>query len=109
MFFVTTTQHQVPISDHLGYGVLVNPDIKQVVKIPPLVLQTDPRVQPRPKFWGDGGPVGPDPGVIDPVPMQRFVTEDAYIRQGIGTTNSVTYGDHQIGPSGAISNGRAKM
>ena len=33
----------------------------------------------------------PGLGVIDPAPMQRFVTEDAYIRQGIGTTGRVIY------------------
>jgi hypothetical protein len=71
-------------------------------QIPPLVVQAEPPVPP--KFWGDGGPKGPDPGVIDRAPMQRFVTEDANIRQGIGTTGVVMFGDRQIGPSGAITN-----
>jgi hypothetical protein len=34
--------------------------------------------------------------------MQRFITEDAYIHRGIGTTDSVKYGDSDIGPSGAL-------
>jgi hypothetical protein len=41
--------------------------------------------------------------------MQRFVTEDAYIRQGIGTTGRVMYGNKEIGPAGALSNGRAEI
>jgi hypothetical protein len=36
--------------------------------------------------------------------MQRFVTEDAYIHWGFATAAEVTFGDRQIGPSGAISN-----
>ncbi len=107
VFYVTTTEQQVPIPDYPDYGVTFNPSFKQVVKIPLLILQTDPRFQVGPKFWGDGGPVGPDTGVIDPTRMQRFITEDAYIRQGIGTTAVVGYGDRQIGPSGAIMNVQA--
>ena len=92
-----------------GYGVAVNSEYsQQSATIPPLVLQPV-AAKLKPKFWGDGGPIGPDLGVIDPAPMQRFVTEDAYIRQGIGTTGSVMYGDKQIGPSGALSNGRAEI
>ena len=83
-----------------GYGVSVNPGIMSSPHIPPLVMQPGPPVPP--KFLGDGGPIGPDLGVIDPVPMRRFVTEDAYIRQGIGTTSAVKYGDREIGPSGAV-------
>lgn len=79
-----------------------------MVKLPDLVLKTDPRKEVRPTFWGDGEPIGPDPGVIDPAPMERFVTEDVYIRQGIGTTGSVKYGDKQIGPSGAVADAPAK-
>jgi hypothetical protein len=48
-------------------------------------------------------------GVIDPAPMRRFVTEDANIHRGIGTTIGVMYGDRQIGPSGSISTARTEM
>lgn len=103
VFFVTTEEPQMRIENHPGLGVSVNPGIKFAVEIPPLILRADPHKEVGPKFWGDGGPVGPAPGVVDPAPMQRFLSEDAYIRQGIGTTGVVTFGDKQIGPSGAMS------
>ncbi len=59
------------------------------------------------KFWEDGGLKGPHPGVTDPVPMQRFVTEDAYIHQGIGTSAAVMYDGRRIGPSGGIMNNQS--
>ena len=42
------------------------------------------------------------PGFIDPAPMRRYITEDAYISRGIATPAAVVYGDRQIGPSGAL-------
>ncbi len=108
VFFVTTKEEQVWIPEYTGYTIEIKPYIGIVEKLPDLVLKTDPRKEVEPKFWGDGGPIGPDPGVIDPAPMERFVTEDAYIRQGIGTTGSVLYGDKQIGPSGVIIEVRRK-
>ena len=109
VFFVTTTEQQGRIPDYTGYTIEINPHMRFVPKLPGLVLKTDPRKEVGPKFWGDGGPVGPDLGLIDPAPMKRFVTEDAYIRQGIGTTGHVEYGDKTIGPSGAVADALAKM
>lgn len=43
-----------------------------------------------------------NPGIIDPNPISQFVTQDAYIRQGIATNAVVSYGDQQIGPFGAL-------
>jgi len=51
---------------------------------------------------GDGRLFVPIPGFIDGVPVERFITEDAYIHRGIGTTAIVTFGDKEIGPSGVI-------
>jgi hypothetical protein len=45
---------------------------------------------------------------VDPSPVERFVTEDAYIHQGIGTSGSVMYGGKQIGPAGAMDKVRAR-
>lgn len=105
VFFVKTTEQPVRIRDFPWYGVAVNSGIKQAVKIPPITLKIDPRLEAGPKFWGNGGqPVDPDPSIVDPIPMQQFVTEDAYIHHGIGTSGGVKYGDRTIGPSGAISN-----
>ena len=103
VFYVTSTEEQVTIRQRAPYGVLVDPGIRERADIPPLVLQVDPQRQIGPKFWGDGGPVGPGSGVVDPAPMRRFVTEDAYIRQGLGNMGRVTYGTAQIGPAGAVS------
>jgi len=105
VFYVTSEHQPVWVADSEGFGVSVNPGVMKVPQIPHLVIQPYP--QPRPNPWGDGAPIGPDISVMDPAPMQRFVTEDAYIRQGIGTTAVVGYGDRQIGPSGAIMNVQA--
>jgi len=93
-FYVTTTEAYGYIKDHSSYGV-AHPNFGQeaVATIPPLIVQVRPRLQ-----------LGPSLGVIDPAAMKGFVTEDVYIRQGLGATGSVAYGDKQIGPSGAIAN-----
>ena len=112
VFFVTTTEPTVwrfPV--YIGYPIYTNLyTTGTVLKLPDLVLKTDPRKEVRPTFRADGVPIELSGlGVIDPAPMERFVTEDAYIRRGIGTTGSVKYGDTQIGPSGAVADARAKM
>jgi hypothetical protein len=107
VFFVTTTETQVLVSNYPGYGFAGNHGLYHSAQIPPLIVQTGPRPPVRPEFSGDGGSMGPDPGIIDPAPMRRFVTEDAYIRNGIGTTGGVMYGDRQIGPSGTLMRVRA--
>jgi hypothetical protein len=101
VFRITTEEEPVWVRGYGGFGVSVNPAGLQAAQIPPLVVQTPP--QPRPRFWGDGAPIGADPGVIDAAPMRRFVTEDAYILRGIATTGTVKFGDRQIGPSGVVS------
>jgi hypothetical protein len=103
-FFVTTTVEENTVSNYSGYGVTVNPDSKQVTEVPPLILQSDPHLRPGPGFWSERGLIDSDPGVNNPAPMRQFVTEDAYIRQGIGTASTVIYGDRQIVPSGAALN-----
>jgi hypothetical protein len=100
IFYVTTTEQPTWVGGYGGFGVSFDPGLV-ATRVPPLVVQTVPQRPPR--FWGDGGPIGPDPGVIDPAPIRQLVTEDAYIKQGLATTASVQYGDKQIGPSGAIS------
>jgi len=107
IFYVTTTEQPVWIRDYSKFGTLVDLGLTQVVAIPPLVLQMDAKVPSRLEPWNDTTPIVMKPGVVDPAPMQRFVTEDAYIHQGIGTTAVVTFGDKQIGPSGAIPDNRS--
>jgi hypothetical protein len=108
VFLVRTREEKVRIFDRLNYGVAADPGVKWDVKIPPLINEIDPSLQIGPKFWGDGGPVGPDTGLFKPNAVQRFVTEDANIRLSLGTVGSVQYGDHQIGPGGAILDAKGK-
>jgi peptidoglycan hydrolase-like protein with peptidoglycan-binding domain len=102
VFYVTTTEQPVWIPDYRKYGIALSLGLTQGTKIHPLVFKAAPAVQPKPKPWVDNEPSGPNG--VDPAPMKRFVTEDAYIHQGIGTTAVVMYDNHQIGPSGAIMN-----
>lgn len=99
VFLVTTEEKPVWVRNYGGYGIFDNPGMMESARIPPLVVQPPP---PRPKFRGDGGPMTSPLGIVDPAPMRRFVTEDVYIHQGLGTTLNIQYGDHLIGPSGAI-------
>lgn len=103
VFFVTTEQERIGILNHDKYGIWDKPGLWQKLEIPPLVFQPNPQVKQPPKFLGDGGAVIRDPGIIDPEPMRRFVTEDAYIGRGIGTTGDVVYGTRKIGPAGSIA------
>jgi len=100
VFYVTSEQQPVWVADSMGIGAVANLGVMDVPQIAPLVMQSEQALPP--KYWGDGGPISTDPGVIASAPIQRFITEDAYIRRGVGTTSSVRYGDFHIGPSGAI-------
>ena len=105
VFYVTTTESPVWISNFPWYGVAIAPGVLAAEQVPPLVVQTGPVLPP--KFWGDGGPLAINPGAIDPAPISRYITEDAYIRQGLATSATVQYGGVEIGPSGAILSGVA--
>lgn len=100
VFYVTTTEQPVWIGAFLGYGVALSPGMLSAKQVPPLVAQTPPGLPP--KFWGDGGPVAANPGNIDKVSIGRYVSEDAYIRQGLASTAPVQFGTVSIGPSGAL-------
>ncbi|HEY0377591.1 MAG TPA: neuraminidase-like domain-containing protein [Pyrinomonadaceae bacterium] len=105
-FFVTTRQEQRRVFDHPDFGITLNPGVAQAVQIPPLVLRRDSPVEVGPKMLGGGDP---DPAIIDVATVREFVTEDAFISRGLGTTGNVTFGGKQIGPSGAITNGLRKL
>lgn len=102
VFYVTSTESPVWISNFRSYGVAIASGILAAEPVPPLVVQTGPPLPP--KFWGDGGPLAINPGAIDPAPISRYITEDAYIRQGLATSATVRYGGVEIGPSGALLN-----
>ena len=40
-------------------------------------------------------------GVVDPSPLKRIISEDVYIRRGVGTGGTVTFGEQEIGPMGS--------
>lgn len=100
VFFVTTTPKLVPIYLHAGVGVISKSDYTEA-QLPPLVFEVDPN-KPGRKYWGDGGPVGPDLGVININPVRQFVTEDVDIRQGLATAGTVLFNNVRIGPGGAL-------
>jgi ABC toxin-like protein/neuraminidase-like protein/virulence plasmid A protein len=101
-FFVTTREKRVLLWSYLDFGIVTN--VSRVAAAIPPVVVTDPRLElPQQRVWGNGGPIGPDPGVIDVNPVQRFVSEDAFIHTALGTRSSVTFGDRQIGPFGSIA------
>ncbi|HEX2852658.1 MAG TPA: neuraminidase-like domain-containing protein [Opitutaceae bacterium] len=96
VFYVRTVREPVWIPDRQDFGSTGNGSTGS--EIPPLVLTPDPRLEVGPQFWGDGDPVD---GFIDSAPIERFLTEDAYINRGFGATGFVPFGNKQIGPAGA--------
>ncbi len=97
VFYVTTKMQPVWIhSSKLNYGIFTDPD--KICQIPPLALEVEPPVSK--KLWGDGGPVDSGFVLIDQPQMESYVTQDAFICNGIGMTGTVGYGNSQIGPSG---------
>ena len=83
--------------------------LKRLSKIPPLIMHIDPDARVEVKPWSGPGPLVTDLLAVDPPPIERFVTEDARIRQAIATTGVVNFGDKQIGPAGVITNTAVKI
>jgi hypothetical protein len=100
VFYVTTTEKPVMIQEYQSYGDMnSSPHWQEGIKdIPPLVLQTAPHLPDR------IGPVIREQyhGIVDPAPIKRFITEDAYIKQALGTISTVRFGEKKMGPAGAI-------
>jgi hypothetical protein len=96
-FYVTTTQQLVPVWYWIDFAVTPKPP-KVTLDLPPLVVQIPPRV-PDPI-----GPIARQPGfgVVNPSPVQFAVSEDAYIRRGLGTLGTVRFGGKEIGPTGSL-------
>jgi hypothetical protein len=104
VFMVSTSERIVMVREFGGFGYEVSP-LQQKFNIPPLVQR--PVVVMPDKI----GPIttGRDAGVVDPAPIERFVSEDAYINKGLGTTGTVRYGDKEFGPAGALLNGQMRQ
>jgi hypothetical protein len=100
VFYVSTEEQLVMVGSFGGFGagdVVATPP---VLDIPPLVQQV-PQFDPRPPVI-DPVITGAGLGVFDPGPVERFVSEDAYIRTAIASTASVRFGDQDIGPTGVV-------
>ncbi|MBP1990485.1 neuraminidase-like domain-containing protein [Paenibacillus eucommiae] len=101
VFYVTTEERTVLIPKWEGYIPLPSPQ-KPGVSIPPLVVPNVP-IKPRPTpEWLNPYRTGPDFGIVDPQPIERFISEDAYINKGIGTQGTIRFGNIDIGPAGRI-------
>jgi hypothetical protein len=98
VFFVTITDKVVRISSYQGYGGGTFKHLGYIPRIPPVVLQTKFRVTDR------IGPMSIEQhhGISNLAPIERFVSEDAYIRQALGTIGVVRFGDKEFGPAGAL-------
>ncbi len=98
VFYVSTAQRPVSVSTWQGY-VAPPPASKIIPLIPPLVLESKVLLPDR------IGPVvrGPGGGVSNPSPLQRFVTEDAYIKKGLGALGTVSFDGVDLGPAGALA------
>ena len=99
VFYVTTSEKTVPISKYQLYGGLTAKQSEHIRDIPPVVLQPKFRIAHR------IGPVSIEQhhGISDSAPIERFVSEDAYIRQALGTIGAVRFGDKELGPAGALA------
>lgn len=97
LFYVTTAVKIPRLPQVNDYGVSVFPNAGH--QIPPLVIKEDPRVWATEDAFASVI-TGRDPGVVDPAPIDRFVSEDAYINKGIGTTGTVDFDGAEIGPGG---------
>lgn len=95
-FHVTTTEKLVWLPGWHHFGVFLTPAMT-APDVPPLALQ------PAGIVADPAGPVSRQPGfgVVDPSPVEQFVSEDAYIHQAISTVGTVRYGEVDIGPAGS--------
>ena len=64
-----------------------------------LVLRRIPQVPDR------LGPISVEQyhAISNPAPIERFVSEDAYIKQALGTVGTVRFGNNEIGLVGVLT------
>lgn len=96
VFYVTTSEELIQIPQWNDF--IISASLPKVaLNIPPLVFE-QMKIIPDPF-----GPIIKQPGfgLIDSSPVERYVTEDAYIHQAIGTSGTVHYGDTEIGLAGS--------
>jgi hypothetical protein len=96
VFYVTTEEQLVKVPQWSDFGVVVTTQ-KPIAEIPRLVLKPGKGMVELavPSIHQPGF------GVVDPTPIDYYISEDAYIESAIGTSGTVRYGDKDIGPSGS--------
>jgi hypothetical protein len=95
-FYVVPRDEYLPIFDTPVYGLHLS-KLPAFLTIPPVVVKTpELAIPPRPP-WTEGT------GLADSTSVELFVTQDAYIRQGLGTTGTITFHGKAIGPAGPIT------
>ncbi|MER3423935.1 MAG: PA14 domain-containing protein,virulence plasmid 28 protein, partial [Nitrospiraceae bacterium] len=94
--FYVTTEGQASWVPEWNFPWIPHRPPLVVPRVPPLVVPPIPIPDPI-------GPVTKQPGfgTINPSPVERYVTEDAYIQRGIGTSGTVRYGEKEIGVAGS--------
>jgi hypothetical protein len=102
VFYVTTEEQLIPVWN--GYVVSAYTP-KPQFDIAPLVFEAAEIIPDK------IGPVisGRQLGIVDPSPIERFVSEDAYISRGIASTGTVRFGDKEIGLAGSLMNGMRRQ
>lgn len=98
VFYVTTNERIVHIREWNGYGIDIG-QVNESIAIPRLVFKP---AEVIPERFGSIVPA-PNVGVVDHAPIERLVSEDAYIPRAIATTGTVRYGDKEISPVGVLT------
>jgi Neuraminidase-like domain/Salmonella virulence plasmid 28.1kDa A protein len=100
VFYVSTKERSVQIPDFTNYGYNPPTTVFQPSDFPISPVVVAPLAPIRDRF----GSVIVDPRVttLDSAPLQRFVTEDAYIKKGIVVKGTIRYGDKDIGLTGTL-------
>ncbi|TMV44388.1 PA14 domain-containing protein,virulence plasmid 28 protein [Paenibacillus mesophilus] len=99
LFYVKTAERIVRIPEWNEYVPIPKPNKDWII---PNLVMPEFKIPKLPREVFDM--VG-NPGIktVRPEQINRFVTEDAYIKQGIGTLGTVLYGDKEIGLTGRVS------
>jgi hypothetical protein len=102
VFYVTTKARPFTIREFKRYPGLISASPVRTLNIPPLVLHPKPRITDR------VGPISSEhyQAVSNLAPIERFVSEDAYIKQALGSVDTVQFGGVELGPAGAVSEQR---
>jgi hypothetical protein len=96
VFYVNTRERSITVPGYFDYGSIYQPP--QEFQIEPVIEPPQPPIRDRSDF------VILDPQITtsNTAPLQRFVTEDAYIKKGIVIPGTIRYGNKDIGLTGAL-------